>query len=411
MSFVQPEDFSLRYGSLGTSFYGQPGLGINYNNTEFTDKFTEELRLTSSGNGNLNYVGGLFYSHELSFLNQNISATDPRTGVPLIVSEPILNNFIPTTYSEVAAYLTATYRFNGYFDIALGARYSHIDQHYEETDYGFLGDGITYSGAAHGAPFTYSASPQFHLTPDMMLYGRISTGYRAGGPNTELPPSLPQEFKPDTTVNYELGYKAQMFDRRLTAELSLFYIDWKNIQEAVIDPTTGELYFTNGGTAVSKGFEADVAYAPFRGLSLAGTLAYTDATLAENTSSDSTIYGVKGDELPFVPKWASTLSADYQWALGNRVRSFVGFTLSYTDARETDFVSKPSLYRVELPAFTTADFRLGVDYDRYKVTLFVKNANDAKGYVGSQPLKSAGAPYELTLINPRTVGVSLAAKF
>jgi outer membrane receptor for monomeric catechols len=49
----------------------------------------------------------------------------------------------------------------------------------------------------------------------------------------ELPPK-PDQFKPDSAWNFELGMKTALLDRRVNLSAALFQLDWKEIQTAVL---------------------------------------------------------------------------------------------------------------------------------------------------------------------------------
>ncbi|MDA1302677.1 MAG: TonB-dependent receptor, partial [Proteobacteria bacterium] len=68
-------------------------------------------------------------------------------------------------------------------------------------------------------------SVEYTPTPDLMYYGRLSTGYRAGGFNEAgilwlaAPPEerlVDPTFPAEELLNYELGIKGRFFDQRLT---------------------------------------------------------------------------------------------------------------------------------------------------------------------------------------------------
>ena len=64
--------------------------------------------------------------------------------------------------------------------------------------------------------------------------------------------------------------------------------------------------------------------------------------------------------------------------------------------------------RLELPAFTTIDLRVGVAATRLRTALFVKNVTDRHGYAGGMNLSNGpDGPWTAALITPRTVGLSL----
>ena len=80
----------------------------------------------------------------------------------------------------------------------------------------------------------------YHFTPEVMLYGRVATGSQPGSPNGVLrilndepvtaPQELPSTVAAETVTNYELGLKSEFLDRAALFDLSVFYINWDDIQ-------------------------------------------------------------------------------------------------------------------------------------------------------------------------------------
>jgi iron complex outermembrane receptor protein len=405
MGSYNVSDSTANYGSLAEQTYDIPAVGVNFANGLNTDKVTQEFRLTSNEDRRLTYVGGLYYTRESTSFTQNLQLENPASGAPLAVP-PFYYGTSPSTYEEYSAYVNARYKFNGLFDVQAGVRTQEISQQYYSSTTGTLGGGPVSVGSSKERPFIYSVGPRLHLDQDTMLYARISTGFRPGGPNASPPPGTPAAFNADKTTNYEAGFKADMFDRRFSVDLAAFYIDWSNIQTIVIQPTTDFAYITNQGAAISKGVEGELNYQPVKGLSLSEAFGYTDAYVADNSSPDSSVYALKGMSLPYVPKFTNTVAANYQWRAWDLAPS-VGATFTYTDARSTDFVAASNIPRIVLPEFNTLNLHAGIIIRDVTATLFVKNAADSRGYVGFNPLTPSG-PYALTLINPRTIGVSLS---
>jgi iron complex outermembrane receptor protein len=401
-------DSTANYGSLAEQTYDIPEAGVNFANTLATNKISQEFRLTSNEESRLTYVGGLFYTHESTSFIQNLELENPSTGAPLPLST-FYYGTSPSTYEEYAAYLNANYQFNGMFDVQAGVRTQDILQDYYATTAGTIGAGPETYGSSKEHPFIYSVGPRLHLDKDTMLYARISTGFRPGGPNASPPPGTPASFRADETTNYEAGIKADMLENRISVDLSVFYIDWSNIQTIVVEPSTGFAFLTNQGSARSKGFEGELSYRPIGGLAISESFGYTQAYVGESSSPDSTVYALRGAPLPYVPKWTETLAADYKWRTGDLTPA-IGATYSYTGARSTDFVAAAGIPRIVLPAFSTVNLHASVAFRDVTATLFLKNVTDSRGYVGFNPLTSSG-PYALTLINPRTIGISLSTVF
>src|SRR5262249_28192213 len=136
------------------------------------------------------------------------------------------------------------------------------------------------SGDSSDNDFTYSIAPRWHVSSDTMVYGRIATGYRPGGPNDlppNPPPSVPRAYQSDKTTNYELGVRSDLLDKRLSVDVAAFLVDWKKIQlfEEVL--VAGQPPFginANGGTARTKGLEWTLGLTPVNGLTFTLTAAY-----------------------------------------------------------------------------------------------------------------------------------------
>ena len=133
-----------------------------------------------------------------------------------------------------------------------------------------------------------------------MVYARLATGYRPGGPNV-LPPVVPagveREYGSDSTTNVELGVKSTQLDGLLTIDVAAFHVDWKNIQ--LTEVVNGFVINGNGGTARSQGIEWTFGYVPVQGLTFQWVGAYTDAKL---TSPAPALNGLPGDPLPYAPE-------------------------------------------------------------------------------------------------------------
>ena len=103
-----------------------------------------------------------------------------------------------------------------------------------------------------------------------MVYARFASGYRPGGPNTDIGPGVPITSQADKTENYEVGVKADFLDHTLSIDSSLYYIAWKNIQfdAQLLIGTVPYDFVSNGSAAKSQGVEISVASRPVQGLTI-----------------------------------------------------------------------------------------------------------------------------------------------
>jgi outer membrane receptor protein involved in Fe transport len=406
----------------------QANFGVRGNtivNLFRTKKFTQEVRLSSPSDQRIEWMVGGFYTHESTPVSQILTAADPATGA----TQGVLVNFdFPTTYQEYAAFGNVTFHITDQFDIQAGGRESENKQTYNESDFGVVAEPLFGSNPFVFPPqetkdnaFTYLVTPRYKISPDLMVYARLASGYRPGGNNGEATAfNLPLTFKPDKTQNYELGLKGSVFDRSLSFDTSIYYIDWKDVQLQQTDPISGISFFTNGGKARSTGAELALQSNPLKGLTLGATAAVGDAKLKQDLPL-SAGYGVSGDRLPFAPKLAATFTADQEVPLSAQLIGFAGATVSYTGSRLGTFVNPVSTeplmpgVRNELPSYTTVALRTGLRYNTWRLSFFVDNVSDKRGVLNARSKIQGSAlptdPYQITVIRPRTFGLSLSASY
>jgi outer membrane receptor protein involved in Fe transport len=247
---------------------------------------------------------------------------------------------------------------------------------------------------------------------------RISTGYRPGGPNLVtpgLPADFPAIYGPDSTTNYEIGFRKVFFDNTFTVDTSLYYIDWSHVQITSLICVNSGCYAVDGnaGGAVSKGVEWNLDWTPLRGLNIGIVGAYTDAYL---TASAPELGASKGDLLPYVPNWSNTVNVDYNWDLFADYQGFVGGTWTYLGVRDTDF-SPSSIVEphVRLPAYSQLNLQLGVRKGNYMLELYSKNVTESHGiayFASSGGVDNSGNLTGVaSVIQPRTIGIRLSADF
>lgn len=408
-------DETQTFGPIVTQLTSIPDFGTSTGSALEQNKVTEEVRLASAGDRKLEWQGGVFFTHENSDRDEPTYNFDTVTGVPPLPNNSLFFATLISRYTEYAVYGDATYHFTPQFDLLAGLRYSHNNQYFSLYETGLFVGGTSYqAGTSSDSSVTYLVTPRYKFNENNMIYARIASGYRPGGPNAPTPSDIaagvPLAYKPDTLTNYELGYKASLFEHRLTLDLSAFYIDWQNIQ--IETDFNGITSNGNGGSARSDGFEANAVLTPIHGLTLTGNLAYTDAQLTEDAPG---VNGKNGDELPNVPKWAASLNADYDFPLAGPFDGFVGGGVRYLGARASGFVtgSPANFTRPTLPAYTTVDLHAGVTDRRLTFEIYVKNLGDARGLnnITSLALSGYTNPWTASVIQPRTVGASVSASF
>src|SRR3984885_2949928 len=411
----------VTYGNyFGALVYGQPALIIG-DQVEFVHKFNQELRLSSDagntvfGHGFDWQIGG-FFTHEQTTLTQPYEATE-ATNPSSILSPALGGAIIPGDYLEHSFFADVTYHFNTAFDLELGGRETNVKQNSQVNTFCCVLYGPT--NTSFPAIFTaqnsttWSVAPRWHINEDTLAYVRVGRGFRPGGPNLP-PPTLPNppSFRSDSTKNYEIGLRTDLFDKTFSIDMAVFYIDWKDIQilSEVQTPAGPVGINGNSGSATSKGVEWNFSWRPISGLTLALLGSYTDAYL---TSDAPLLDAFSGEKLPYVPNVSNTLNVDYKWPAFAEWSAFVGGSETYTGSRFTGFSSSITVLEphVKLPVYNTFQLHLGLDNGHYNAELYGNNLGNSRGITDYGNQGGADQTGQVSFIQPRTIGVQVGYKF
>lgn len=387
-------------------------IGATLVNKVTLKKFTQEFRLQSP-EGRLEWELGAFFTREQAALNQPFQMRNVPSGTPFGPPGWFLLGELDSIYKEWAAFGSITYAFTDKFDVQLGGRWARNEQTaslYQSSVFFGIDGGL--DGGAKANKFLYSLAPRWHINDRWMAYARVASGYQPGGMNllpVGTPAGVPTQFKPDSTVNYELGTRAQLLDRRLAVELTAFRIDWTDVQlNQVVHTPIGDFGIVgNGGTARSQGVELSLQATPFDGLNLTLSGAYIDAILtsrAETAAADS------GDRLPGTPRLSTTLDVEYAWPLWANYRAYVGGTWAYVGNVAPTFSTISGDDRL-IDSYTYGNLRAGVQSDRWGVSLYAKNVTDRRALLSfgdsGDPAFAGSSAYN----RPRTIGIAVTYRY
>lgn len=400
------------YGGVTLPTPADPGVRVDLN----TDKVTQEFRLTSKGNTRLTWIAGLFFNSERSANVQTIGSYGASGHLVAGPAGNLLRYDLLTHYKEYAAFGNVTYAITPALDITGGLRVQKINQDYRQLYSGSDADALNAlyvdSGLGSTPPdsglsrasdtvVTYLANARYRVSPGNMVYFRFATGFRPGGPNI-LVPGLPPTFKPDTTTDYELGWKTRFWDGKAFLDLSVYDIRWDDIQ--VITFSNGINGQTNGGRATIRGAEASLTLAPITGLTLSGSVTYADGKLDETIPGG---LGDKGDRMPATPRWSGALSGEYAWAVAGDWKAFGGFSATFVGARTYGFAHNVIYAQYAMPSYALVNLRAGVRRGDLEFSAFLRNAGDERAQLGVSTLGGITVDVQ----RPRTFGLAISAKY
>ncbi|MEP9358352.1 TonB-dependent receptor [Sphingomonas sp. KR3-1] len=369
-------------------------------------KWTEEVRLASASGGRFEWLVGGFYTDEKSSNSQLVRSYD-MAGNVIPALDPLATVGLPATYKEYAVFGNATLRFGKRFEVTGGVRWARNDQTFRQISSGAIVPQANDPGKSSEEVVTWSVSPQVHLNKDAMLYARVATGYRPGGPNV-IVPNVPPSVGSDTLTNYEAGFKADLAGHAVSIDIAAFYMDWNDIQ--VTRAFGGVSGQANGGRARSQGVEGTLEMRPTPGLTLGLTASYTDAKLSEDVPE---ISGADGDQLPGVPKFSGSARLDYHAGFGDRLSGDFGIGVRHASSRLSLVESDPLTARAT--PYTAVDLNAALNIgEHWKLRAYARNLLDDKGELQRSTLTDGlNQPsfLAITPLQPRTIGVAFDLSF
>lgn len=403
------QDLSVGLGPLVDDLLDDP-VGTNsviLDHDLSTERWAHELRLTSAGNDRYEWLAGLYYTEEES---ANFQGTDVSPGELDLVTQ-----IFPSDYSELAAFGNFTWFFADDFDATLGLRLSR-----NETGVSFSGTGVLAGPelphtSVEDDVATYLLNLRYRPSDDLSLYTRIANGYRPASANLSLVDPITGEIlsvpfvEADTLWSYEIGAKGSTRGGTLRYEVAAYHLKWQDLQVF-----RSFMNVNVGGNADSdvtvNGLEATLEIQPMQDLTLAGSAAWTSSELDDD---DPSLGGLEGEQLPRIPEWTLSLTGNYDFRIGNNLDAFVAGGVNYKDDYKANFQGNgttivPANPNVDISSYTTVDLRTGIDFGRYRVSLYATNLLDEYGYQNATTNTVQGTA---TVLRPRTVGLVLAADF
>jgi len=228
-----------------------------------------------------------------------------------------------------------------------------------------------------------------------MVYGRVATGSQPATMNGFSFPTSNAEM----LTSYETGWKSEFLDHRALFDVSVYYIDWTDIQVGL------EESIINGARATSRGGELTSSYSPLPGLQLGLNAAFTQCEFTEVDPAVGSL--LTGYQLPQVPKWSMASSADYDWMLSDTWHAHVGGSYRWIGRQWGLIVqSHDGQPTIEKPSYSVLDLNAGIAKDRLAIKVFARNLLDTRAVLHNLVIPP-GAPTQAEgfILQPRTIGV------
>jgi iron complex outermembrane receptor protein len=367
---------------------------------------SEELRLVSPEGGQLHWLAGLFYFHDLS----TMELMDEGTALGGLT----LNEDFKQGIDSYAGFGQGTYDLPDQFHLTLGLRYTY-DELRKSARESLLGTATSAAQTTESA-WTYKINLAKDLTSNVSAYVGWSTGFKGGVFNSQdiFAPAV----KPEKLDDVEAGFKSELLERRLRLNAAVYHYDYKNLQvTSLTRAVTGQTSSTlaNAAEATNTGFELDVEAQPLSRLTIRGGIeamhsrfkSFPNATISipVPTGGNTTTSGsAAGLQTPHSPDFSSNLGGEYRTSTthGDLI-SAVNYSYTSAFAWDADNRLKQHPY-----GLVNGSLRWIPSGNRWDVMLWVKNLNGAEYsiYTTANVVGDEESPAP-----PRTFGLTVSTHF
>lgn len=235
---------------------------------------------------------------------------------------------------SIAAYADWTFDLTDRLKLDVGARYTDEDKHavalnrfYTDLSYGTSwGTAANFDKTVNFKNVSPKVSLDYQITPDIMVYGLASRGFKSGGynirANTTAVPRSGEPFDDEKVDSYEIGSKMSFLDQRMFLNLAYFYNKYEDIQLSVFTsytlPNGSQSFFgdfTNAGKGTVQGLEVEYQFLPTQNWLISGNLAWLDAEYDEFMTAGVNVADTQ--EFTNAPEFSGALNVEYRTDLAN----------------------------------------------------------------------------------------------
>lgn len=303
---------------------------------------------------------------------------------------------------SIAVFGQATAMFGEKLEVTAALRYDYENKDAKirrqfETGFGTFPTGMTDREESYDE-WLPRASISYDCCDEIMTYGVVARGFKAGGFNLTSPVGR-EAYGPEKSWTYEVGVKTNWEEAGVTANLAVFHIDWEDMQLSQFDATSGG-YVSNAGEAQSQGVELEATYEAIENLEVFGGIGFLDTEFDRFT--DSFGMDVRGKSLPFAPEMTSNIGAQYTVDLDDDLAMRFGGEYLHVGKFYYDAGNRGQ------ERYGIANFRVAIGDGRWSFEGWLRNAFDQR----YQPVALQANPADPTFFvaessAPRTFGASL----
>ncbi|TXH94337.1 MAG: TonB-dependent receptor [Rheinheimera sp.] len=436
-------------------------------------QFSQELRLHTTGDRSLHWIGGLYYlqsdllldywadvqvSEIAPLLEQVLQRTPARLAEPHAPADLTLwqlgvrpadaNRTVRfDQQTDVwSAYLQGQWQLQPRLQLVLGLRYSYEKKtalragiiaayHSRQLPQAVPADRdasitarllgvatpqLRYQGEISELNLMPSLKLLFAQTPDVLWYLSAERGFKAGGVNAAAEATdASQHFAQEQADGLEVGMKADLLPQQLRLNLAAFYTRFTDLQ---VTSWNGQGFDVgNAAASVSQGLELETQWSWAPAWLMSASVAYLQSRYRDYQNGPCTVqhiarYGagmpcdLSGRTTPYAPRWSSAWRFSYIRPASSGTELHTELQLGYSTGYFVDADLDPVLRQ---PSSLTLDLRLALvaDDGHWQLALAGKNLTNQNVLLSGQDIPLVAGAYAGVISEPRHVVLQLNYRF
>jgi iron complex outermembrane receptor protein len=391
-----------------------------------TEQFTMEGRVSGQLNDRTSFVAGAYYQTLDTTLHSHAPQTDPRSGLPTS-GAPILERTSTGEQESTAVFGEMYFDLTDRVQLIGGLRWFDM----ERDQVGNLKIPFVNSVPIGGVPGPQVSTPRafddvtmklegvWRFSDDAQIYYQYAEGFRPGGVNSQITPTIPLFYEPDTTESHEIGIKSAWMDDRLYANFSVYNIIWHDLQlgASFTNQFNGLVNCTERDEpAKSNGWEVEFTFQVTDAVTVGANYSDMNSRWEVDPSSCLTpelvaslsdpLGGFAGQKMTGVPDSSGSAYLNYDFNL-NDISGYFRADVVYQSEVPVNQMRVDR--NIKNPSYVMANARLGATRGNYDIALYVKNVTNKVANLSF--FNTFQQENRVTPSQPRTIGLTLDVRF
>jgi iron complex outermembrane receptor protein len=369
---------------------------IRSSNTAHYNQITQELRLASNGAGPLKWLGGLYFYNV-----RNDGGITLFTNLPFAFLQDSVD---ANRLKGYAVFGQATYSITDTLRATAGARGSSTNRTAHGNEPAALG-GLPYTFDETFKNLDWKAGIEKDLTPKMMLYGAIQTGFQPGTFN-ELPntATFDNEVKPSRLLAYTAGFKSRWLDDSLQINDEVFWYDYRDLLIQSYNIAAAYNTIFNARKVTIKGNQLDILARVFTNDQINLNVGYSQARNKDFITPDGQNYD--GLQLAYAPDWSAMAGYTHNIPIGEAMlRAHIDWR--FESSWFADYVHNKGTRQ---GPSNKGDASLTYDATEWSVGAWIKNIQN-RAVIAATAAAGVPGPGTSYLDEPRTYGLRFTVSY